>query len=191
MRHTLAVDGFGVRLRPVTVADAAYIVQLRRQPRVLGTVGDTSPDIEAQKQWIDRYLDRDGDLYFIIEVGGRPVGTIGLYDITDGSADWGRWIIEEAVPAALPSAILIHDLAFGPLGLRELCGRVVPTNKRVISFHRRFGAENAGIQKDAVRIGGTSVDLVCFRMSSQNWPQVRKKLEPTAAVAVAALTQAP
>ena len=186
MRHTLAVDGFGVRLRPVTVADAAYIVQLRRQPRVLGTVGDTSPDVRAQEQWINRYLDRDGDYYFIVEV----VGTIGVYGIANGSAEWGRWIIEEAVPAALPSAILIHDLAFGPLGLPELRGKVVPTNKRVISFHRRFGAEDAGIEKDAVCISGASVDLVCFRMSSQNWPQVRKKLEPAAAVAAAALTQA-
>jgi RimJ/RimL family protein N-acetyltransferase len=189
----LAVDGFGVRLRPVTVADAAYIVQLRRQPRVLGTVGDTSPDVQAQEQWIARYLDRDGDYYFIVEVAGRPVGTIGVYGVADGSAEWGRWIIEEVVPAALPSAILIHDLAFGPLGLRELRGKVVPASRRVISFHRRFGAEDAGIEKNGVCISGASVDLVCFRMSSQNWPQVRKKLEPAAAVAAvaaAALTQA-
>jgi RimJ/RimL family protein N-acetyltransferase len=67
---------------------------------------------------------------------------------------------------------------------------VVPTNKRVISFHRRFGAADAGIEKDGVCISEASVDLVCFRMSSQNWPQVRKRVEPAAAVAAAALTQA-
>jgi RimJ/RimL family protein N-acetyltransferase len=189
MKHAVVLDGFGVRIRPVTEADASYIVQLRTQPRVLGTVGDTSPDIEVQKQWIERYFDRDGDYYFIVEVARRPVGTISLYDIADGSAEWGRWIIEEGVPAALPSAILIHDLAFGQLALHELRGRVVPGNKRVISFHRRFGAENAGIQKNGACIRGEPIDLVCFRMQQQNWPRVRKQLEPVAAVAGVALSQ--
>jgi RimJ/RimL family protein N-acetyltransferase len=189
MKHAVVLDGFGVRIRPVTEADASYIVQLRTQPRVLGTVGDTSSDIEVQKQWIERYFDRDGDYYFIVEVAGRPVGTISLYDIADSSAEWGRWIIEEGVPAALPSAILIHDLAFGQLALHELRGRVVPSNKRVISFHRRFGAENAGIQKNGACIRGEPIDLVCFRMQQQNWPRVRKQLEPVAAVAGVALSQ--
>ena len=191
MTHNVIMDAFGVRIRPVGVEDASYITRLRTQPRVVGTVGDTSSDVGVQQQWIARYLDRDGDYYFIVEVAGRPVGTIGVYDIADGSAEWGRWIIEEGVSAALPSAILAHDCAFDVLGLRELRGRVVPTNKRVISFHRRFGAEDAGIQKNGACIGGVSVDMVCFRMSRQRWPQVRKQLEPAAAVAAASLTEKP
>lgn len=189
MKHSISVDGFGFRLRPVSVEDAAFIVQLRTQPRVVGTVGDTSKDVEAQRQWIARYFDRSCDYYFVVEVAGRPVGTISLYDVADGSAEWGRWIIEEGVLGALPSAILVHDLAFDVLGLRELRGRVVPTNKRVISFHRRFGAEEAGVQKNGACIGGVWVDMVCFRMTRQRWPQARKHLEPAAIVAAASLTQ--
>ena len=80
MRHSVSKSAFGVCIRPVTMADAAYIVQLRTQPRVVGTVGDTSSDVEVQQQWINRYFDRDDDYYFIVEVlpAAPPNGGDGL-----------------------------------------------------------------------------------------------------------------
>ena len=48
MQHTLQAEGFGVRLRPVRMEDAAFIVWLRNLEHVRGRVGDTSLDVAGQ-----------------------------------------------------------------------------------------------------------------------------------------------
>src|SRR6478736_6026302 len=112
MKRHLELSGYNRNIRPVTMADAAFIVQLRSMPHVLGTVGDSAPDVQAQERWIESYLQRPEDYYFIIETNsGTPLGTIGIYDIAEGSGEWGRWITLPGVMAGLPSAVLIHDIA--------------------------------------------------------------------------------
>lgn len=189
--RTIDASGYNIRLRPVTLADAGFIVSLRSMPHVLGTVGDSAPDIQAQERWIEAYLQRTDDYYFIIEShDGIPLGTIGIYDMADGSAEWGRWITLPGIMAGLPSAMLIHDIAFDQLGLRELRGCIVSDNERVISFHRRFGAEQTGVETNARFIGGKWIDLIWIVMRAGNWPAARLKLSPLAETAAIAMKEA-
>ena len=78
MRHTLQAEGFGVRLRPVRMEDAAFIVWLRNLEHVKGRVGDSAMDASAQETWLRAYFDRQGDYYFIIETLGRTA--VGAYE---------------------------------------------------------------------------------------------------------------
>ena len=83
MQHTIHAEGFGVRLRPVRMDDAAFIVWLRNQDYVKGRVGDSASDVAAQEAWLNAYFQRAGDYYFLVEtLGGIPLGTHGLYDIS-------------------------------------------------------------------------------------------------------------
>jgi RimJ/RimL family protein N-acetyltransferase len=160
-------------------------------PHVAGTVGDTNPDINAQRQWVQTYLSRPNDYYYIIEsIRGKPLGTIGIYNFSGQSAEWGRWIILPGVGAALPSAVLVHELAFGKLELQELRGSVVTGNTKVVSFHRRFGAEELGVETAARVIAGRSIDLTWFRVEKSSWPKLLEKnikLAETAARSLASL----
>jgi RimJ/RimL family protein N-acetyltransferase len=159
-------------------------------PHVIGTVGDTEPDIQTQERWIEAYLQRADDYYFIIEFhNGTPLGTIGIYDIANGSAEWGRWITLPGVMVGLASAMLVHDIAFDQLGLRELRGCIVSDNERVISFHRRFGAEQTGVETKARFIGGQWIDLIWIVMRSANWPAARRKLAPLAETAASSIIE--
>ena len=72
MQHTLQAEGFGVRLRPVRMDDAAFIVWLRNLDHVKGRVGDSAADAASQEAWLKAYFDRPGDYYFIIET---PAGS--------------------------------------------------------------------------------------------------------------------
>lgn len=185
--RTIEASGYNIRLRPVTHADAEFIVRLRCMPHVIGTVGDSTPDIQAQERWIESYFQRTDDYYFIIESqDGTPLGTIGIYDMADGSAEWGRWITLPGVLVGLSSAILVHDIAFDQLGLHEVRGCVVSANERVISFHRRFGAEQTGVETKARFIGGKWIDLVWIVMRAANWPAARLKLASLAETAATA-----
>ena len=61
MHHTLQAEGFGVRLRPVRMEDAAFIVWLRNLEHVRGRVGDTALNVAGQEAWLKKYFEREGD----------------------------------------------------------------------------------------------------------------------------------
>ena len=184
MEHRLRAEGFGVRLRPVRMDDAAFIVWLRNLEYAKGRVGDSAMDVAGQQDWLKTYFQRKGDYYFIIETqGGMAVGTIGIYDLRGTSAESGRWIVRPEVPAGVPSAILAFDLAFGDLGLDELRGTAVSTNQPVLSLNLKFGFRQTGVTPAARIIGGRPVDLVHLLLRPEDWRERRKRLFPLAQLA--------
>ena len=188
MQHSIVQECFGVRLRPVAVEDAAFIVKLRCSAHARGNVGDTSSDQELQERWIQNYLRTPDDYYFIIETkGGIAVGTVGLYNFHRASAEAGRWLILPGVLAALPSTLAIGNVAFDQLGLASLRQKIVSTNEKVISFHRRFGMREIGIESGGATIGGRTVDLVTFELAATDWPKLRDRHAKLAAYASSAL----
>jgi RimJ/RimL family protein N-acetyltransferase len=176
MKHSVTTEGFGVRLRPVRLEDAAFIVWLRNLDHAKGRIGDTVNEA-GQRAWLDQYFSRDGDYYFIIETaGGLPVGAYGIYDLRGKSAESGRWVIRPEVPAAIPSAMLAFQTAFEILALDELRVSTVSTNQLVLSLNKKFGFRQTGITPNAQVIDGKPVDLVHFLLDAKDWPKVREKL---------------
>ena len=166
--------------------DAQFIVWLRNQDYVKGRVGDSAATVASQRAWLETYFTRKGDYYFLVETLGRvPVGTYGIYGVRGDSGESGRWIIRPGVPAALPSGIVLVDVAFNHLSLRELHGSTVATNQTVLSINRKFGFRQIGSQHAAQIIGGEPVDLVNFSMTADEWPKARERLMPLARLAEA------
>lgn len=185
MKHSVTIEGFGVRLRPVRLDDAAFIVWLRNLDHAKGRIGDTV-DEAGQRAWLDKYFTREGDYYFIIETaGGLAVGAYGIYDLRGKSAESGRWVIRPEVPAAIPSAMLAFKTSFEILGLDELRVSTVSTNQLVLSLNKKFGFRQTGLTPNAQVISGQPVDLVHFLLDAKDWPKVREKLLPLAKLAEA------
>lgn len=190
MKHDFIMQGFGVRLRPVSLGDSAFIVDLRNAGHAVGRIGDTSASLEEQETWLRGYFARTGDYYFIIEtLSGRPVGTYSIYNVVGSSAELGRWVVQTGVSAALPSAITLIDFAFGRLGLKELNGTVVDSNKSVQSFNRKMGFHEVSVEKAGGKILGVSVDLIHTRLYAQEWPEHRQRLLPLAIIAEKAVLE--
>ena len=190
MRHSLHVEGFGVRLRPVRLEDAPFIVWLRNLDHVKGWVGDSANDVPSQEAWLNKYFEREGDYYFLVEtVGcGVPLGTHGIYHQTGTSAEKGRHIMRPEVLAGVPAAMLANDLAFNELGLTELRANAVSTNTSVLSLHRKCGFQQVGIARGAQIINGEPVDLVQWVLTRDAWSKVRPRLVPLAEFARAHIT---
>jgi RimJ/RimL family protein N-acetyltransferase len=190
MQHTLHIEGFGVRLRPVTMEDATFIVWLRNLNHARGRVGDSATDTAAQQAWLTEYFLREGDYYFIIETSrGIPVGAYGIYDLKGDSAESGRWIVRPEVPAAVPSAILAFEIAFEKLRLRELRVKTVSTNTNVLSLNRKLGFTQTKVEPGERIIGGKPVDLVHFLLEAKDWPKTREKFVPLARLAERQITE--
>lgn len=184
MRHSLQAEGFGIRLRPVRMEDAAFIVWLRNLQHVRGRVGDTAARTDSQQAWLEKYFTREGDYYFIAEtLGGIPVGTHGIYDLANGSAEKGRQAVRPEVMAGVATAILATDIAFGALGLNEVRSNTVSTNTNVISLHRKSGFKQIGLLREHQVIDGRSVDLVQFLLMPEDWARARERQIPLANLA--------
>jgi methionyl-tRNA formyltransferase len=135
------------RFRLVAESDAAFILRLRTDPVKSRNLSETKNCLEAQQIWLRAYLARfkaGREAYFIIENKGVSCGTVRLYDYrpSDDSFSWGSWIITaEASPAVgLRSALMVYDLAFGPLGFERSHFDVRQANLSVWRFHERMGA---------------------------------------------------
>lgn len=180
----MQAEGFGVRLRPVRMEDAEFIVWLRNLEHARGRVGDSAADTGSQEKWLKSYFARPGDYYFIIETaGGIPVGAYGIYDVTGSSAESGRWIIRPDAPAAIPSAFLAFEIAFEKLKLTELRVKTVSTNQPVLSLNKKFGFRQTKVDAGAQIIGGQPVDLVHFLLKPEDWNAPRERLLPMARLA--------
>jgi len=183
MNHSIVVERFGIRLRPVTMDDADFIHQLRRSPELSRYIGEISPLASVHRSWLESYLQREDDYYFCIELmSGRPVGTISIYNIVGGRGNWGRWIITPSVPAAASSVLLIFHVAFHILGLSEVYSNTVVDNRSVVSFHESCGLVRTGIEPCGLTIRGVSYDMVIHSAKRDKWPSIQDKLKKPAAL---------
>jgi RimJ/RimL family protein N-acetyltransferase len=184
MIHELSHECYGVRLRPVRLDDAAFIVWLRNLEHAVGRVGDSATDVASQRKWIEAYFERAGDYYFLAETpSGIPVGTYGIYNVTGRLAESGRWIMRPGVTAALPSGYALAEIAFHQLKLSELVGTTVATNQLVLSLNRKFGWRQTRIEPAAQLIGGQAVDLIYFVLTPAAWDEAQTRLTPLAQLA--------
>ncbi len=186
MQHTFQAEGFGIRVRPVRMDDAAFIVWLRHLDHAKGKLGDSAVDVAGQEAWLKAYFYREGDYYFIAEtLGGIPAGTHGIYDKSGTSAESGRFIMRPEVPAALPTSIISFDLAFGPLGLKELRATSVASNRSLHSYVRKLGFRQTRVETAGRTIGGNPVDMLHFILTPEDWGKCRERVLPLARLAEA------
>jgi RimJ/RimL family protein N-acetyltransferase len=184
MKHNFSAESFGVRLRPVRLDDAAFIVWLRNLDHAVGRVGDSATNVAGQQKWLESHFAREGDYYFMAETpGGIPVGTYALYNVAVRIAEAGRWIMRPGVTAALPSGFALYEIAFRQLHFSELIGTTVATNLPVLSLNRKFGWRQTRVESAAQIIGGQPVDLIHFVLTPAAWAEAQARLLPLAQLA--------
>lgn len=163
MKHRITLDGYGYRLRPVKLSDAQFIIDVRLEDAERNQFIHTiSRDIKEQECWIETYFERENDFYFVVEnrLTGQSEGLIGIYDINDGEAEWGRWVIKKGSLAAVESVDLLYRIAFEKIGLNELYCRTVQDNYEVVSFHNSIGERTRRVIENAFEINGSMFNAV-------------------------------
>lgn len=169
------------RFRPVTIEDAEFIVKLRNLPHVKKMVHGTSTSVEDQRKWIDDYLQRDNDYYWIIETKeGIPVGTTSLYNYKPetNQIESGRWVkipnMEEVT--SLSDHVLFKDFAFNILRVSRIVCDTAVINKQVIKYHEFLGERIFDRVMDDAIIDGKRLELIWFEELPERWVENRKRL---------------
>ena len=192
MRHSLTIDGSAFRLRPVRLADAAFIAELRADPERGRYLHGGPAGAVCQRGWLETYFERQDDYYFLIEnrATGAPEGTAGIYNagwsIGGGGqlrrdAEWGRWILRRGSLAALESACLVYRVGFEMLDLDSIYCRTICENSSALAFHDSFGMQRGR------RLPGYlhGLDAIECRLTRARWLALRDGVEAKALRAAA------
>lgn len=163
MKHRYSLEGYGYRLRPIKRTDAAFVIEVRLEDSERNRfIHPISRDVSEQEAWLERYFERDGDYYFVVEnrITGAAEGLVAFYDEADRRAEWGRWVLKKGSLAAAESVYLLYRIAFEQADLRELYCRTVADNTSVISFHTSIGEKTRCKHEGIFKINDTQYDAV-------------------------------
>ncbi|WP_321311723.1 GNAT family N-acetyltransferase [Halarcobacter sp.] len=134
-------------MRTVMLEDAEFIYNIRQNQNKTKYLSKITGTVQSQKEWIKSYKEREKiekEFYFVIESkNDERLGLVRMYDFQYDSFCWGSWLIKENAPktTAIESALQIYEFGFYKLGFKKSHFDVRKENKKVISFHKRFGAQ--------------------------------------------------
>lgn len=184
MRHDIRLQGHAYGIRPVEVGDAKFMLRLRRDPALSQLIHPTSPRLEDQLAYLERYFQTAGDCYFIVirSATGRQEGAVALYDIDQaaGRAEWGRWIMRQDSMGAPEAALLIYRGGFDVLGLNRIYCRTAVANANVVAFHTACGLESDANTALTHDFGGVIYPAVEQFVTRDRWSAVERTLDQRA-----------
>ena len=181
MKHNINQQGFVYRLRAVKVDDAQFILDTRLEDMERNRfIHQIKNDIKTQQEWIIKYFETPDDYYFIIEnrFTGESEGLIGIYNVKNNKAEWGRWVIKKGSLAAIESVMLIYNIAFEKLKLDELYSRTIKDNACVVDFHNSIGAKVRAVLPNEFELNNVWYDAVEHYMDKEYYLKtIQAKLE--------------
>jgi RimJ/RimL family protein N-acetyltransferase len=193
VRHDHRLEGEAFAIRPVTLDDAQFIWELRRDLDRSKYLHPVEGGVSAQVDWMKAYFDRPDDYYFLVERlrDGRSEGTAGLYGLyhTLHRAEWGRWVLRRDSLAAIESALLIYRFGFDRLGLEEVYCRTLAANRHVVGLHQSLGLATRERPPAKLSLGGEHHELVEQFLIATAWRQIEVGFQARAAGAARLLAR--
>jgi [ribosomal protein S5]-alanine N-acetyltransferase len=158
-------------LRGIRADDVQTFLGRVRDPEIVrmrggdaSTAGQRPPPLVARR-WFDSMARNPSPFNWIIDVGGRHVGTCALFNVVDCDrrASYSIGIDEPALLGQgfgreATGLVLAH--AFGAAGLHRVDLRVLDYNTRAIACYRACGFVEEGRERQAALVDGTWHDFV-------------------------------
>lgn len=162
MEHHYVVDYEDIRIRPLSDKDLELVRSWRNKDQIRKWFTHSQIITKAdQKQWYLDYIDKEDDMFFIIEeikLIQRPIGCVALYHMNKEEAEFGRFMIGEtqAMSKGYGKKALeaMKQLAFHTLRLRRIYLHVLSHNAKAMKVY-----EKAGFKKEAC-IAHDNVEMI-------------------------------
>lgn len=143
----MAIEYKGIKLRFVEVEDASFIVSIRNDEKKSRFISKTSPDVDAQKQWISSYKEREEqkkEFYFIAFDENEDFATYRVYKIDSGLPEIGSWVSKPEysnIKNSVKVDIAVKNYVLNELKFDTLQFEVRKQNTSVNSYHKLFKPE--------------------------------------------------
>lgn len=172
-----------VTLRHLTEGDRERLLVWRNSPAVAPYMySDHQIMPEEHARWFAGLSADPRRAYWIIELDGRPVGLVNLYDIDERNlrCSWAYYLADPAirgqgVGAQVEFAMLDH--VFTTRGLNKLWCEVLAENEAVWKLHTSFGFQEEARFRQHVWKGGQPLDVVGLGLLAEDWKRVQPECE--------------
>lgn len=138
----------------------------------------TDPKItpEDQRKWYQRIVQDLSRMDWVINVDGKDVGVICLYDIdaVNRRCFWAYYLGEQTTRGkGIGKAVELNILSyvFERLDFHKLCCEVFEWNEFVVEVHQKYGARIEGTFREHVWKRGKYHDVVRMGILRQEWKQ--------------------
>ncbi len=160
--------------RPVTLDDAALLLDWRRRPHVAqNMLTEVANDLDKQRAWLTRANAREDYHHRIMTLDGRDIGyvSITVVDATSGVGEIGIYIGETNVPHELTigNYLFVLNHAFFTLRLHKLVNHIIGANVRTIALQKFNGYRHVGVLNEQVLLRGQRQDLHIFEQLAADW----------------------
>ena len=137
------IDRYGIRLRPVDINDAEFIIKLRNNVAINKHISPTSDKLSDQIEWIKGYKEREKkglEYYFLTEVNGERFGTTRLSELNNEIFELGSWVFSKESPSgvSIKADILTKEVGFDYLGFEFCKFNVRKANTNVLKYHLHY-----------------------------------------------------
>ncbi len=134
------IIGKFVTLRSITIDDAEFSYNLRRDPRFVNIMGQPAESVEAQKRYIEWQRNELGDYYFVVfNKDEDRIGLIGVYNITVDTCEFGRELNIGAPYETMEAELLNFDFAKDVLGIKKSRSIIYKHNIKQYRMNKRRG----------------------------------------------------
>jgi UDP-4-amino-4,6-dideoxy-N-acetyl-beta-L-altrosamine N-acetyltransferase len=162
------------RLRPLTVKDVSLTFEWRNSDRVrLHMFNSGALRADEHAAWVARMADSSDRCYFIYEIEGEPIGTIGLIwnDLTARKAEWSFYKGAASAPKGAGLHMMSLALAhfFIEMKGRKICAEVLADNYASLSAHDRLGFRLEGTRRAHVLHNGVFKDVMEYGLLRDSW----------------------
>ena len=147
MKHNFSLRYGHIILRPLGRKDIEELRVLRNKNKEF-FFDSSEITTKQQKEWYEKYLKKENDIMFAVELAedaGKFIGAIALYDIDieNGTAECGRTLIDkEKAPIkglGTEATVAVCHIGFSEFKFKKISGLVLKTNARVLKSDARAG----------------------------------------------------
>ena len=139
MIYDKAIEGKFVTLKSITLEDAEFSYNLRKDPRFVDIMGQPAKTLEDQKKFIEWQMKQPGDYYFVVfNKSGDKIGLTGIYNIEGDTGEAGREINIGKPNETIETQVLLTDFCIDVLGLKNRKAVVYKSNQKQINLLKHF-----------------------------------------------------
>lgn len=168
-------------LRKIYEKDLEMIMHWRMQPEVTRYMyTDPVLTIDIQKSWYRNIVQNEQNYIRIINFNEID---IGLYSLTEvkkkGNCFWAYYIANTSFQGMGLGKIIEcnnYDYAFEQLDVHKVSCEVFAFNEKVVSIHKKYGAQIEGVFKEHIGKNNEYFDIVRMAILKNEWLNIRNNI---------------
>lgn len=183
-KQVFFLKGKKTTLRPARESDIPYFIRWMNDPEVRIFVNRFFPLTEGEeKVWFDNLSkNTDKSVFLVIEVKGKPIGTMGVHNINwiDRVGTTGAIIGEKEYwdkGYGTDAKMVFLDYLFNTLNLRKIMSQVKAFNGRSVAYSLHCGYKVEGRLRKHLFTNGEYHDEVLLGLFREEWLPYWKKYQ--------------